>query len=39
MNGYMFEAEKGELENVAVSGVVGHLEVEAIAVWLQAHGC
>lgn len=37
LNGHMLTAQKGELENFAVSVAVDHLDVEVIATWLQAH--
>jgi death-on-curing protein len=37
INGLVFEAEPGELEDFAVQIAVEHLDVAAIAEWLQAH--
>jgi death-on-curing protein len=37
VNGYTFVAQKGELEDFAVQVVVDHLDVPAIASWLEAH--
>ncbi len=37
VNGYVFRANDGELEDFAVSVAVDHLEVDAIAAWLEAH--
>lgn len=36
MNGLTFQAEKGEVEDFAVSVAVDHLTVDVIAKWLQA---
>lgn len=37
LNGYSFIAQKGELEDFAVSIAVDHLDVPAIARWLESH--
>lgn len=37
LNGHVFKAQKGELEDFAVKIATDHLSVEAIAVWLQTH--
>ncbi len=37
INGFLFAAEKGELEDFAVRIATDHLDVAAIADWLAAH--
>lgn len=37
VNGLVFRAKKGELEDFAVRVAVEHLDVPAVAAWLQAH--
>lgn len=37
VNGIVFRASKGELENFAVQVATEHLDVPAIAAWLKAH--
>lgn len=37
LNGYYFDAKKGELEDFAVQIATGHLDVAAIAAWLGTH--
>lgn len=37
VNGYVFIAEPGELEDFAVSVATDHLSVEEIAAWLMSH--
>ncbi len=37
LNGYMFTANKGELEDFAVDVAVKRYDVETIAFWLEAH--
>lgn len=37
INGYIFVANKGELEDFAVSVATDHLDVPAIAAWLEEH--
>ena len=36
-NGQKFAAKKGELEDFAVQVATEHLDIPAIAVWLEAH--
>ena len=37
INGYIFSAKQGEIEDFAVGVAVEHLDVPAIAAWLKAH--
>lgn len=37
INGHLFSAQKGEIEDFAVRVAVEHLSVEDIAVWLERH--
>lgn len=37
INGHLFSAQKGEIEDFAVRVAVEHLSVEDIAVWLEQH--
>ena len=37
INDYHFMAEPGELENFVVQVAVEHVEIPAIALWLQTH--
>lgn len=36
-NGYVFTARKGELEDFAVSVATDHLDIPAIAEWIETH--
>jgi death-on-curing protein len=36
-NGRVFHAQKGEVEDFAVKVATNHLDLAAIAIWLQAH--
>lgn len=38
INGHVFTAKQGELEDFAVQIAVEHLDVPVIAAWLKAHG-
>ena len=37
VNGYNFIAQRGELENFAVRVATDHLDIDAIADWLERH--
>lgn len=37
VNGYNFTAQRGELENFAVRVATKHLDIDAIADWLERH--
>ena len=37
VNGYNFTAQRGELENFAVRVATDHLDIDAIADWLERH--
>ena len=37
VNGYNFTAQRGELENFAVRIATDHLDIDAIADWLECH--
>ena len=37
VNGYNFTAQRGELENFAVRVATDHLDIDAIADWLECH--
>lgn len=37
VNGYNFTAQRGELENFAVRAATKHLDIDAIADWLERH--
>lgn len=37
VNGYIFFANKGELEDFAVKVATDHLDIPEIAAWLEAH--
>ena len=37
VNGYNFTAQRGELENFAVRIATDHLDIDAIADWLERH--
>lgn len=37
VNGYNFTAQRGELENFAVRVATNHLDIDAIADWLERH--
>lgn len=39
LNAKTFHAEKGEIEDFAVPVATDHLDVPAIAAWLEAHRC